>query len=155
MGYKILKLCDSSSAYTLKLDVYTGAQDQKVEQGLAYSVVMKMMEGYLDKNHIVVLDNYYTSVPLLKDLLDRSTYACGTICLKRKFLPEEYGKLKDLAQGESKFWQSGNLVATLWQDKKIVRFLSTCCEPEGNGTVIRRRRGQDPVRLPCPPVVKL
>jgi hypothetical protein len=154
-GYKIWKLCDSSSGYTLNLDVYTGASEQKAEQGLAYSVVMKMMEGYLDKNHVVVLDNYYTSVPLLLDLLDRSTYACGTIRLKRKFLPKEYGSYKDLDQGESKVWQSGNLVATLWQDKKIVRFLSTCCNPEGDDTVIRRRRGQDPVRLSCPPVVKL
>ena len=64
-GYKIWKLCNSSSAYTLKLDVYTGVQEQKAEQGLAYSVVMKMMEGYLDKNHVVVLD-YYTSVPLVR-----------------------------------------------------------------------------------------
>ena len=105
-GYKIWKLCDSSSGYTLNSDVYTGASDQKPEQGLAYTVVMKMMEGYLDKNHVIILDNYYTSVPLLKDLLDRSTYACGTIRLKRKFLPEEYGNLKDLARVRANF---GNL----------------------------------------------
>ena len=104
-GYKVWKLCDSSSAYILNLDVYTGAGEEKFENGLAYSVVMKMMEGYLDKNHVVVLDNYYTSVPLLLDLLDRSTYACGTVRLKRKFLPEEFR--------EFKFWQDGNLVATL------------------------------------------
>jgi hypothetical protein len=152
-GYKIWKLCDSSSGYTLNLDVYTGASDQKPEQGLAYSVVMKMMEGYLDKNHVIILDNYYTSVPLFLDLLDRSTYACGTIRLGRKFLPKEYGSYKDLVQGESKSWQSGNLVATLWQDKKMVRLLSTCCEPEGSDTVIRRRRGQDPTRLSCPPAL--
>ena len=57
--------------------------------------------------------------------------------------------------GESKFWQSGNLVATLWQDKKIVRLLSTCCEPEGNDTVTRRRKGQDSKELPCPPALKM
>ena len=54
--------------------MFTLAGEEKSENGLAYSVVMKMMEGYLDKNHVIVLDNYYTSVPLFLDLLDRSTW---------------------------------------------------------------------------------
>ena len=49
-GYKIWKLCDSSSAYTLNLDVYTGASEAKTELGLAYAVVMKLMDRYLEKN---------------------------------------------------------------------------------------------------------
>jgi hypothetical protein len=84
-GYKIWKVCDASSAYTLNLDVYTGAIEGKKEQGLAYAVVMKMMDRYLDKNHVVVMD-FFTSVPLFLDLLTKSTYACGTVRLKRKFL---------------------------------------------------------------------
>ena len=56
-GYKIWKLCDSSSAYTLNFDVYTGASEAKIELGLAYAVVMKLMDKYLDKNHVVVMDN--------------------------------------------------------------------------------------------------
>ena len=98
-GYKIWKVCDASSAYTLNLDVYPGAAEGKKEQGLAYSVVMKMMDQYLDKNHVVVMDNFFTSVPLFLDLLTRSTYACGTVRLKRKFLPEEYGKREDMSPG--------------------------------------------------------
>jgi hypothetical protein len=154
-GYKIWKLCDASSAYTLNLEVYTGAAEKKHEQGLAYSVVMKMMDQNLDKNHVVVMDNYFTSVPLFLDLFARSTYACGTVRSNRKFLPEEYGKREDMSAGESIFWQSGNLVATLWQDKQLVRLLSTCCEPEGPDTVKRRRRNQESMSLPCPPVLKL
>jgi hypothetical protein len=154
-GYKIWKLCDASSAYTLNMDVYTGATEEKIAQGLAYGVTMKMMNGYLDKDHLVVMDNQFASVPLFLDLLSRDTYACGTIRPNRKFLPEEFQKQQDMAAGESKFWQSGNFVATLWQDKKLVRFLSTCCEPEGDDTVTRRRRTEDSNELPCPPVVKL
>jgi hypothetical protein len=89
-GYRIWKLCDASSAYTLNLDVYTGATEGKKEKGLAYAVVMKMMENFFDKNHVVVMDNFFPSVPLFLDLLSRSTYACGTVRLNRKFLPEEY-----------------------------------------------------------------
>ena len=40
-GYKIWKLCDASSAYTLNMDVYTGATEEKIAQGLAYGVTMK------------------------------------------------------------------------------------------------------------------
>eukprot|EP00456_Euglypha_rotunda_P049188 TRINITY_DN3946_c0_g1_i10.p1 TRINITY_DN3946_c0_g1~~TRINITY_DN3946_c0_g1_i10.p1 ORF type:complete len:399 (-),score=32.40 TRINITY_DN3946_c0_g1_i10:205-1401(-) len=114
-GYKIWKICDASSAYTLNLDVYTGAIDGTKEQGLAYAVVMKMTERYLDKNHVVVMDNFFTGVPLFLDLLARSTYACGTVRLKRKYLPKEYGSHEDLSPGESVFWQADNLVATIWQ----------------------------------------
>jgi hypothetical protein len=154
-GYRFWKLCDASSAYTLNLDVYTGATEEKKEQGLAYAVVMKMMDQYLDKNHVVVMDNFFTSVPLFLDLLAKSTYACGTIRLNRKFLPEEYGKSKDLSAGDHLFWQSGNLVATIWQDKKAVRLLSTCCAPEGTDSVKRRRRNQGTIELSCPPSLKL
>jgi hypothetical protein len=154
-GYKIWKVCDASSAYTLNLDVYTGAIEGKKEQGLAYAVVMKMMDRYFDKNHVVVMDNFFTGVPLFLDLLTRSTYACGTVRLNRKFLPEEYVGHKDMSPGDSIFWQSGNLVATIWQDKQPVRLLSTCCNPEGPDSVKRRRRNQDSIALSCPPAVKL
>ena len=89
------------------------------------------------------------------DLLTSSTYACGTVRLNRKFFPEEYGKQKDMSPGDHIFWQSGNLVATIWQDKKAVRLLSTCCQPEGTDSVKRRRGSQGPVELSCPPALKL
>jgi len=154
-GYRIWKLCDSSSAYTLNLDVYTGGTERKREKGLAYDVVMEMMDKYLEKNHVVVMDNFFTSVPLFLDLLSRSTYACGTVRLNRKLLPEEYGEEKGLSPGDHTFWQDGNLVATVWQDKKAVRLLSTCCEPEGTDSVKRRRGRQGPIELSCPPSLKL
>jgi hypothetical protein len=154
-GYRIWKLCDASSAYTFNLDVYTGATEGKREKGLAYAVVMKMMDQYLDKNHVVVMDNFFTSVPLFLDLLTRSTYACGTVRLNRKFLPEEYGKREDMSPGDHVFWQSDNLVATIWQDKNAVRLLSTCCAPEGSESVKRRRGNQGPIELSCPPSLKM
>ena len=116
---------------------------------------MKLMDGYLDKHHVVVMDNYFTSVPLFMDLLERSTYACGTVRLNRKYLPEEFKEKKHMQPGESQYWQSDNFIATLWQDKRTVRFLSTCCSSEGDDTVIRRRNSDEPLRLPCPPAVKI
>src|SRR5690349_7388679 len=113
-GYRIWKLCDATDADVLNFGVYT--------------VVMELMEGYLDKHYVVVMDNFFTSVPLFMDLLNRSTYACGTI---RKYLPEEFKSEQKMNPDQSKFWQSENFVATIWQDKRLVRFLSTCCEAAG------------------------
>jgi hypothetical protein len=154
-GYRIWKLCDANNAYVLSFDVYTGAESEKKDKSLPHSVVMGLMEGYLDKNHVVVMDNFFTSIPLFVNLLTRSTYACGTVRANRKYLPEEYKIEQDMEPGESDFWQSENFVATLWQDKRAVRFLSTCCEAEGDDTVKRRRTSQEMLSLNCPPVVKL
>ena len=139
-GYRIWKLCDATNAYVLNFDVYTGAKSGKKDTS---SVVMELMEGYLDKNHVVVMDNFFTNVPLFMDLFNRSTYACGTIRANRKYLPEEFKKEQNLEPGQSQFWQSQNFIATLWQDKRPVRFLSTCCEAQGDDTVNRRRKGQE------------
>jgi len=85
-GYRIWKLCDATDAYVLNFDVYTGAKGEKKDTS---TVVMELMEGYFDKNHVVIMDNFFTSVPLFMDLFNRSTYACGTIRSNRKYLPEE------------------------------------------------------------------
>ena len=108
--FKIWKLCDATTAYVLDLDVYGG---KKSENSSPYDAVMKLMEGYLDKHHVVVMDNYFTSVPLFTDLLARSTYASGTLRLNRKYLPNECKEKKDMEPGESHYWQSNNFVATL------------------------------------------
>src|SRR3984957_19245875 len=154
-GYRIWKLCDASNAYVLSFDVYTGAASKTNDQSLAHSVVMGLMDGYLDKNHVVIMDNFFSSIPLFSDLLTRSTYACGTIRENGKYLPDHFDIEEDMEPGESDIWQSGNFVATLWQDKRVVRFLSTCCEPEGDDTVERRRKKEGTFSLNCPPILKL
>ena len=116
---------------------------------------MGLMEGYLDKNHVVVMDNFFSSIPLFSDLLHRSTYACGTVRSNRKYFPEDFKNEEVMDPGESKFWQSANFVATIWQDKRAVRLLSTCCKPEGNDVVKRKRKNNETLSLPCPPALKL
>jgi hypothetical protein len=93
-GYRIWKVCDAKTAYVLNFDVYSGAKDGKVTKDLASNVCKRLIENYQQKNHIVVMDNYYTSVPLFLDLLETSTYTCGTIRLRRKYLPESIREKK-------------------------------------------------------------
>src|SRR5438105_3258897 len=96
------------------IDVYTGKTSKTTDQSLGHSAVMGLMEGYLDKNHVVIMDNFFSirSIPLFSDLLHRSTYACGTVRSNRKYFPEDFKKEEAMDPGESKFWQSDNFAAT-------------------------------------------
>jgi len=82
------------------------------------------MDPFLDKNHNLFIDNFYTGVKLLQDLETRSTYTCGTIRRDRGVFPPEFQQ-KELQRGEAVYLQSGNLVAVHWKDKRDVFCLST------------------------------
>lgn len=59
----------------------TLAQDGK---GLAYSIVIKLLEGLEERGHHVYMDNWYTSTALFDELSARGFGACGTIRSNRK-----------------------------------------------------------------------
>ena len=65
----------------------------------------------------------------MQDLQSRNTYACGTVRQKRKDFPADLMRMK-LVAGEVRTRQSGNLVATMWRDKRDVSLLSTSTPPE-------------------------
>jgi hypothetical protein len=53
---------------------------------LAHGVVVDL-DGHENKGHVVAMDNYFTSVSLFKDLLDRDIYATGTLRSNRVGIP--------------------------------------------------------------------
>ena len=55
--------------------------------GHAETVVLKLMDNILDRGHVLYTDNFYTSVPLAQQLLNRQTYLCGTLHQNCKHLP--------------------------------------------------------------------
>jgi len=58
-------------------------------------------------------------------------------------------------RGDSRALQSGNLVATLWLDSKVVTTMSTNCQPKEMGTVKRRQRDGSRIDVACPSAVVL
>ena len=60
--------------------MYTkNAEGGNVKHGLSYLVVMSLMELYLKKGYNLYMDSFYTNLAFFRALLDRQTYACGTI----------------------------------------------------------------------------
>jgi hypothetical protein len=53
----------------------------------AYGVVMKLLQGLEDKGHCVVMNNFFCSIPLFRDLANKGIYATGTIRSNRINLP--------------------------------------------------------------------
>ena len=121
-------------------EVYTGAANNVAQdKGLGYRVGMGLVEMYLNTNHHVFADNYFTSVPLAEALLRHNIYLCGATRASRKEFPNALGELY-IRQGESTKWTNENGVFVKWHDKRDV--LSHCHRRRRQG----RREGSAPQR---------
>ncbi len=102
-GIKLWCLCDSFSGYCLAFSIYTGKDEaqEQAEVGLAYSVVMNLMKGYLLSRQHLYTDNFFSSICLASDLLQDDTYLCGIIRPNRKDFPRAItnGKLARVSSG--------------------------------------------------------
>lgn len=122
-GPKEYNLCDSKSGYCHQTIYHTKGMKTS-DHGQPYDVCEKLMTGHTGKYHHLVVDNYYTSVPLCEKMLEKDTYVTGTIQPNRKFLPADMKKkLKD--KGDICSSRKGSLLAVNWHDRKQVRLLST------------------------------
>jgi hypothetical protein len=69
-GIKVWCLTDSITRYIANFDIYCGKSISTLENprpsyaevSLGHSVVMDLTRGLEDKNHVVTMDNYFTSV---------------------------------------------------------------------------------------------
>lgn len=119
-GFKIWMLCDSSS-YNLKFQVYTRKSDVLgAEKGLGACIVIDMVDGLPNKNHIVFMDNCFTRYYVFKTLKDDLIYVAGTVNASRNNLPK-FKNDKNILLGEYD-WKVSNtgIVIYKWKDNKCV-----------------------------------
>ncbi|XP_012634083.1 zinc finger MYM-type protein 2 isoform X3 [Microcebus murinus] len=136
-GIKLFKLC-LKDGYTWNVRIYCG-KEARSGIPVSSSVVMKLIEGLLDSGHVLYTDNYYTSIHLAHQLLERSTYLVGTLRSNRKLNPPDVVKAK-LNKNEVIARESDTGVVVLkWKDKRDVLMLSTM---HGEDTkVVETRKG--------------
>lgn len=141
-GIKIWCLADSSSKFVYNFDVYCGKnhavvddeQPHRGESNLAFEVVTKLLDGLHDVGHVVVMDNYFTSIGLFRYLLSKGIYATGTIRVNRVGLPAKMKDTKSFdkqAQG-SVDWQmheDRGISCIIWKDKRPVLIISSHALP--------------------------
>ena len=118
-GIKIWACCDAETSYCTNFQIYTGATDRGPEHGLSHRVVHDFMEPFFNKNHNLFVDNFYTSLKLVKSLLEKDTYVCGTIRTNRGEFPKNFVD-KKLDRGKAVYLKMGTILAVHWKDKRDV-----------------------------------
>lgn len=88
-GYKVFMLCDSFSGYCLDMEIYYGkpfSEKYKSMYGTKFSkaIVLHLLTNYKGKNHILFIDNYYTSLSLSISLCENKIFTTGTIKFEKK-----------------------------------------------------------------------
>ena len=116
---------------------------------------MKLCKDKAWRNHCVYCDNLFSSVQLLKDMLGYKRYCSGTIQVNRKYLLDGIRKPDRMIHGAYKSYQDGrsNLVATTWQDNRIVRLVSTNLKPKNVN--MDRRFGCNVIQVNQPQNIQL
>lgn len=94
-GIKILAMCDAKMFYTSIMEVYVGKQPDgpyKISNS-SYDVVTRLCQHILGTGRNVTIDNWFTSLPLVKTLLsDFKLTVIGTIRKNKRELPVEFSK---------------------------------------------------------------
>ena len=72
--------------------MYSGKEgDDRVLNNLSACVVLNLMQPYLNRWHKVYMDNFYSSPELFCELLEKETYAFGTVRSDPRGLPSQFG----------------------------------------------------------------
>jgi hypothetical protein len=144
-GIKLFKVCDPKG-YTYRIIVYPG-KSETVSTNLATDTVMELAQDYLDAGRTVCTDNFYTSLHLANQLLDRQTHLIGTLRANRKGLPKSVTTAK-LKKGElTGLENSKGIVVMKWRDKRDVYFLSTK-HGDQQVTTGKKNRQKEDIRKP-------
>jgi len=82
--------------------------------GVSGSIVMTLMKPYLQKGHILYVDNWFTSPKLFLEFYNQSTGAVGTVKRNRDGMPCLKEKLN---RREQVYRNCESMLAVKWMDK--------------------------------------
>ncbi|CAC5417683.1 unnamed protein product [Mytilus coruscus] len=156
-GIKVWMRADSENGYCNEFDIYKGktGDTQNHELGLTSRVVVNLTRRLENKNHIVNIDNYFTSFDLFKILKGKKIYARGTVRSKRKNFPKALHAKCVKNPGEKRVVQRGRITAYAWKDKKVIFFLSSAEYPTLDNLQVQRRQKNGTQKIvPSPSVVQ-
>lgn len=145
--------CDESG-FTCQFDIYTGKLQEKAEKNLGERVVKLLSESLFGKNHQLFMDNFFTSYNLFSFLKTKSVFACGTVNMTRKNLPENFLVDKKLKRGQFDWFVSNDEITYLkWKDKRCVTVLSALENPIESQEVERKERDGNKIKVSCPKAI--
>jgi hypothetical protein len=151
-GYKIY--CLSSEDYLLRFEVYAGKEERSAD-GATYDTVMRMLQGYEDKAHILFTDNWFTSPALLLALQQKGIGLCGSVRRNRKGMPAiSEADVRALGRGEWIQRQKGDATVAVWRDQKTMWLLYNHCSPTDAASLERWNDAGRKVAIGCPRAIR-
>lgn len=126
-GIKIWVAAESTTAYILNLQIYSGMVDNRREINQGNRVVMDMLQPQYGTNRGVTTDNFFTSVPLSDNLLEKKLTLTGTLRKNKREIPKEFlpSKEREIHSSIFGFTPTTTLVSYVPQKNKAVLLLST------------------------------
>ena len=116
----------ASDGYLLAFRIYRGKGGYDIAQNPLQHTVADLVRPWSGAHHCLYFDNLYTSPDLCDQLLQMEVRSCGTCRPNRRGLPASLRTARsELAKGEMRSWQRGQLGCLLWSDARPVIFLST------------------------------
>ena len=107
-GIKIWSLADSETSYLVDAQIYQGKLSDKKETGQAERVVKDLIACIENTGRSITMDNFFTSVKLAKDLLEKGLSVLGTIRKNKKELPPSFQASRKRNVYSSEFGFSGD-----------------------------------------------
>ena len=127
-GIKVWAICEANTSYAWKMQMYTGKDPtigREVNQGAR--VVKDLVKEIENSGKTVTCDNFFTSVSLARDLLQKKLTLVGTILRNKPELPPKFTLAKGLEVTSTIFgFQSDAMIASYFPKKGcVVNMLST------------------------------
>ena len=147
-GIKSYVLADSKSSYCWNLCIYK--RDKKT---LLETVTELLTPQCYNLYHSLYMDNFYNSIALSENLLEKKIHTVGTLRGNRGE-PQELrrGQLNRLQQHEVVAFDNGKVVVLAWKDKRVVKALTTKHDASVCSITRRQRGGNRDVEVISKPV---
>ena len=146
-------LADSANGYLLNCDIYKRNSTTRPTRGTSCTTTYRK---FLGKIASYLFQQYFHLHKSYENALEQETYSCGTTSANRKNWPTEFRKLTvlKLKTGESRKMQHEDVMAIVWQDKRVVLLLSTNSDPRTDGSITRKTgKGNEENEIACPQAV--
>ena len=121
------------------VDVHTGKKFS--EKGLVVKVVKDLVSPFEDMNHVLYMDNFFTSGPLVEDLSKNKIYVVGTIKRRAMGYPQGLKECTPPPKGTYLTEKVGDICYYLFSDRGLVSFVSNVFPPHMKDKVARIQRG--------------
>ena len=130
-GIKIFCVCCSLTSYLFNAMFYVGKceDDSNKEASVTHQTVVKLMQPLAGKNHGVYMDNYYTGIPLFRELEKMDILSTGTVRTNRKGLDKAVTmKKSEEKQLKKNLVQHAIAPMVIWcMQPGLIKDLCICC----------------------------